>query len=439
MKAHPKYSTSPKGLRARAEQLLGKRPGKIASMSRGDVHQLVHELQVHQIELEMQNEEMRRSQLELEQARDRYEILYDFAPSAHLTLSSNGEILEANLSAAQLLELERRSLIRQKFTRFIPAAAQDTFFLLCRQVFSSEVRQRAELDLVNAKSKRLVVQMEAVRDATSHQKQCRVSLTDITERKHLERQILEICDREEARLGHDLHDGLCQQLVSLAFDANSLERRLSSKRLPEVAIARRIADDLDQATTQARELSRGLFPIRLETEGLPSALEELARTTRERFHIKCCFQGDRQFALQGWGIATHLYRIAQEAVNNAVQHGQPSLITIRLRRNGDTLELSVEDDGRGIASAAPGQRSGMGLHIMAYRARNIGGVLGLAAGLHGGTKVTCRLPLGVPRRLCVLPELVGKGTRMGGRAAAHEMAVKPNTVSARATQTIPTA
>ena len=103
-------------------------------MPEQDVQKLVHDLQVHQVELEMQNDELRRTQAALEEARDRFADLYDFAPLALLTLSQGGEVLEANLAAASLLGLERKDLIHQKFSRFIPAEAQDTFYLYCRQV-----------------------------------------------------------------------------------------------------------------------------------------------------------------------------------------------------------------------------------------------------------------------------------------------------------------
>ena len=151
------------------------------------------------------------------------------------------------------------------------------------------------------------------------------------ERHRLERQLLEISDREHARIGQDIHDGLCQQLVSLALDANTLRGQLTAARRPEAKTARRIADYLDQAITEARQLSRGLFPVRLAREGLPPALEELAAVTRDRFKIRCRFTSEGPVAVESSVMATHLYRIAQEAVNNAIKHSQARSIAIRLR------------------------------------------------------------------------------------------------------------
>ena len=187
MKALLKPHVLPKQLRSRAETLLARTPREITRMPVEDVQKLVHELQVHQVELEMQNEQLREIQLQLEVARDRFANLYDFAPVAHLTLNASGEILEANLVAGKLLGLERSRLIRQKFTRFVAASAQDAYYLLCQAVFSSDARRSGELELVNAQAGRLVVHVEAVRESASVRKQCRLSFVDITERLQMQR------------------------------------------------------------------------------------------------------------------------------------------------------------------------------------------------------------------------------------------------------------
>jgi PAS domain S-box-containing protein len=184
-----KSSLSPKDLRARAEAQLAKKRPDVARLPEQDAQKVVHDLQVHQVELEMQNEELLRAQEALEEARDRFADLYDFAPLALLTLSEGGEVLEANLAAADLLGLERQALLHQKFTRFIPAEAEDDFYLYCRQVLRSQTRQPGELTLKSAKGGRLTVRLEGIvaEDPTTHETNCRFSLSDITERKEAER------------------------------------------------------------------------------------------------------------------------------------------------------------------------------------------------------------------------------------------------------------
>ena len=215
---------------------------------------------------------------------------------------------------------------------------------------------------------------------------------NVTERRRLEREILEISDREQAHIGQELHDGLCQQLVSLAFDANALKADLSGKASLHVRTAERIADLLDLAITEARQLARGLFPIRLQAEGLPPALEELARTTQERTGVECRFASGALPGIGGKVAATHLYRIAQEAVSNAVRHSGARTIWLKLSGSNGQLSLEIEDDGVGLPPAAQRETEGMGLHIMDYRARAIGGRLSLSQRLDAGTRVCCCVP-----------------------------------------------
>jgi len=209
-------------------------------------------------------------------------------------------------------------------------------------------------------------------------------------RIRLEQQILEISDREQARIGQDIHDGLCQQLIGLAFSANSLHQSLHSLGRPEAATARKICTLLDEAITESRSVCRGLYPVRLETEGLVPALEELARTTTERYNLACSCEADTRRLQCTVTVATHLYRIAQEAVNNAVKHSGAHSILIRLTGSEGAIELQIQDDGHGLPAASH-RHAGMGLHIMDYRARSVGGALDLS-GNGIGTLVTCRVP-----------------------------------------------
>jgi PAS domain S-box-containing protein len=185
----PHTSRPPYDLRALAEAVVAKRRRDLAPMPEADAHKLVHQLQVHQVELEMQNEELHRTQSALEEARDRYVDLYDFAPLALVTLSPAGEVLEANLAAASLLGLDRKALIHQKLTRFLPVESQDAFHLYCHQALHSEVRQTGELTLNNATGSSLTVRLEGIAadDPSTRERHCRLSLTDITEHKEAER------------------------------------------------------------------------------------------------------------------------------------------------------------------------------------------------------------------------------------------------------------
>ena len=214
---------------------------------------------------------------------------------------------------------------------------------------------------------------------------------DTTDRHRLEREILEISDREQARIGQDLHDGLCQQLVSLGFDNQSLEQQLAVRALPETAAAQKMGKVLDDAITEARALSRGLFPVQLESDGLNLALQQLAANTRARARVNCQMDCPQPVLVRDNTVATHLYRIAQEAVNNAVKHSRAGSILIQLKAGQNRVELKISDNGVGIALPLPSAR-GMGMHIMHYRARTIGATLNIERGPEGGTVVSCFAP-----------------------------------------------
>ncbi|NQU12388.1 PAS domain S-box protein [bacterium] len=214
---------------------------------------------------------------------------------------------------------------------------------------------------------------------------------DITERHRLERELLEISEREQRRFGQDLHDGLCQLLVGADCNCEVLERKLAGYAQAEVAEARLVHQSIQEAVTQARALSQGLNPVELHEGGLATALENLAGLVTRLFHVPCVFHQDKRVLIHNPTAALHLYRIAQEAVNNAVKHAQPQHVQIHLHQAAHLITLTVADDGQGLP-AGDGKSTGMGLQIMAYRSRVIGATLAVTPGPRAGTVVTCRYP-----------------------------------------------
>src|SRR4029078_5057094 len=152
---------------------------------------------------------------------------------------------------------------------------------------------------------------------------------EITQQRKLENQLLEISDREQARIGHDLHDELCQFLVGILFHCNDLSADLTAARRPEAGRADKIAELINSAISQARQLAKGLFPVLLEREGLVPALEEFALGIKDRFKIECIVECGHRVDIQQKTVANHLYRIAQEAVHNAARHAHARHVTIR--------------------------------------------------------------------------------------------------------------
>lgn len=230
-------------------------------------------------------------------------------------------------------------------------------------------------------------------DANGHVRHIIATGIDITESKRLEKAILEISAREEHRIGQDLHDGLGQHLTGIAFMSKVLERKLADKSVAEAADASKIVRLVNEAIHKTRELSRGLLPVVSDAGGLMSALEHYASEVEDLFGLACRFECERPVLIYDVSVANHLYRIAQEAVNNAIKHGCGQNILIRLWAEGDGVSLSVRDDGVGLPDNVRNS-TGMGLHIMNYRAKMIGATLQLETSSgegHGGTVVTCKL------------------------------------------------
>jgi PAS domain S-box-containing protein len=215
---------------------------------------------------------------------------------------------------------------------------------------------------------------------------------DITERKNLEKAILDISAREQRRIGQDLHDGLGQHLTGIAFMAKVHEAKLAEQKRSETEDAAKIVKLVNEAIHKTRELARGLLPVMSDSHGLMSALQLWAAEVEDLFGVSCRFQCETPVLIYDDTMATHLYHIAQEAVNNAIKHGDSRKILIQLTADQGRGTLLIKDDGKGIAEN-PVNTQGMGLHIMNYRAGVIGGTLEVRRDTTRGTVVTCIFPV----------------------------------------------
>ncbi|NIL96869.1 MAG: hypothetical protein GTO62_06935 [Planctomycetales bacterium] len=213
---------------------------------------------------------------------------------------------------------------------------------------------------------------------------------DVTERKRLERELAEVTAREQQRIGGELHDNLGQQLTGIGLLARGLQHKLQNNGSAQAATASELADAVTVAQQQLRLLLRGLMPVEVDASGLATALAELAEQTKRMCAVTCTLDCTEPVAVNGAATATHLYRIAQEAIHNAVRHAEAQQITIRLASENGTLTMEIHDDGSGISG--PGQEShGMGLRLMNYRAEIVGATLDIQPAAGKGTIVTCRL------------------------------------------------
>ena len=211
-------------------------------------------------------------------------------------------------------------------------------------------------------------------------------IRDITERKRLEKENLEISEREQRRIGQDLHDGLCQQLAGIDMLSKVLAKKLVKREKAAAGRATEIAGAVREAISQTRLLARGLSPVTLEAEGLMSALAELALNTEKLFQVRCDFDCAQVVKFDDHAAATHLFRIAQEAVSNAIKHGKAKRISIQLGMDEDQLTLCVSDNGSGFPEHFT-SGDGMGLRIMQSRISMVGGMLRIEQNQSGGVRV----------------------------------------------------
>jgi two-component system, LuxR family, sensor kinase FixL len=218
---------------------------------------------------------------------------------------------------------------------------------------------------------------------------------DISERQRLQKAIVDASEMERKQIGQDLHDTVSQQLAGLTMLSSVLQKKIS--QLPTdiaatlTADADRIADLAATALKQVKSISHGLYPVELERNGLSTALHQLANQQDALFQISCTYEsslGDSDIDMH---TAVHLYRIAQEAISNAIKHAHPSHIHVQFKRVRNAIRLSITDDGCGMPQQLP-ERKGLGLAIMQYRATMIGGEFALKAARGSGTTVTCTLP-----------------------------------------------
>lgn len=214
-----------------------------------------------------------------------------------------------------------------------------------------------------------------------------LTIEDVTDRKRLEREITEIGDRERLRIGQDLHDDLCAHLIGIEVLSEVLNRKLEEKHSEDAVFAGRIRGLVSEAVEKARSLARGLCPVHLVAYGLESALQELCIKTGELFDTSCELRCGDAVLIHDNVVATHLFRIAQEAVQNAVKHGKADRIVIDLSSQNGAIRLRVTDNGAGVPEA--NETKGMGLRIMNHRASIIGAALEMRRNPEGGAILEC--------------------------------------------------
>lgn len=341
--------------------------------------------------------ERKRREEELRRKNDFISAVLDTTQALVVVLDRSGRIVEFNRTCEEVSGYSRNEVAgKVLWEALLPPEDVDYIRGVIVDLFHGGPVTRGESTwITKTGDRRLLNWTRAVlRDPAGKPEYVISTGLDITERRRLENLVLEVAKKEQQRIGQELHDGLGQQLTSTAIMAKVLEKKLRKAELKEADQAAEIVSLLNRATTHTRELAQGLYALDVAPEDFAAAVKRFAAETERRFEVACDVSIDERLAVSDHSVATHLFRIVSEAVNNALKHAKPKRISIHLgAEEGRFLRLVIDNDG--LAFHDPqGEAEGMGLRIMAYRARLIGGTFDIRARKGGGTVVTCEVPIG---------------------------------------------
>jgi len=335
-------------------------------------------------------------------------------PNPVLRISADGAVLYANTAGSKLIASWRCEVgeqapenWRQYVNRILESGENEALEAFCgdrifslimapvkdagyANVYGIDVTERRRAEESLREYRHHLEELVQTRTAELTQANERL-LRENEERKRLEKEILNIGERERRRIGRELHDSIGQQFTGIAFMMKALEQKLADKLPDKATDAQEIKNLVNQAMDQTRGLAKGLHPIDLDAGSLTAALQELATTTERMFGVRCDLKCDEFVPVDDAEIATHLYRITQEAITNAIKHGKTKNIQVEFACKKGKVVLSVENDGLDFPDKLEPKSTGMGLKIMDHRADIIGASLEITKAPQGGTIVTCTL------------------------------------------------
>ena len=425
-------------LRRRAEvRLRTHEPVKAGSRTVADAKRLLHELQVHQVELEMQNAELSQAHAEAEANADKFSDLYDFAPVGYFTFAERGVILGVNLTGATLLGVERRGLLDRRFQLWVAPESQSCFNAFLKRTFGSRFRQSCEIKLLKHGQAHVLVQIEGQRGLTlGAESQCRAIVMDLTDRKraedeirklntelegrvaartaeisalleqsrqmqeqlrHLSHLVLRAQEEERKRISRELHDQVAPALVGVDLDLIALAREAVLKPgalKQRIARTRQLVED---SVNTLHQFTWELRPPVLDDLGLVPALNAYLKDWAKQTDSRVTVTASAGLEPLNSAGRTVLYRVTQAALANVARHAKASRVKVRIQRRHGAVHLEIEDNGKGFrveADSMAGRRKRLGLLGMKERLEMVGGSFAVNSVPGRGTTIRAEIPLG---------------------------------------------
>ncbi len=311
-----------------------------------------------------------------------------------VTIDTGGSILSFNKAAEEMFGYKEEELLGKNVKVLMPSPHKEN-----HDQYMSNYLQTGEKKIIGTgrevrgekkDGSTFPIELAVSEVNWDHKKIFTGLIKDLSEKRILEREIIQISEEEKRRIGQDLHDGLGQMLTGIGLMSQNLAKKMEANGIPGASELKEITSMIKEADNYARTLSHSLTPVELESGGLKVSLEQLCKRAQKLFDIDCVLSDDGYEEMESQTAAIHLYRIAQEAISNAVKHGKADKVWVRLDKQDNKMRLVVEDNGIGFEEAAKtGSADGMGVHTMRYRAHMSGGDLHIGENRHGNTQVEC--------------------------------------------------
>ncbi len=381
-----------KALSRRTMKFLSEKPEKV--LSSDETKNLVRDLETYQIELELQNEELRKAQELIEASRSKYADLYDFAPIGYFTLDESWLIQEVNLTGAALLGMQRANLMHKPFFSFVNPAFRDTLYFHRQKVLEGRLRQTCELMLVRKDGREFYATMESI--AEKGNRSIRSAFFDITEKKlaedrvhQLSAQLMTAQEIERKRIAHEIHDSLASTLSALKYRLESKIQKIKKGDSLSIAVLEEMIITLQGTIDQVLRIMNTLRPSILDDLGLLPTLNWFFREYENTYsHIEIQKQIEIQEAEIPDPLKIVIFRVLQEALNNFAKYGQGNRVRLSLENRGGKIQLTFQDNGQGFDSQGPG----LDLDSIRKRLEFSGGVFDIESARETGTTIRASWP-----------------------------------------------